>query len=67
METKQTVTLDDLSTIKEAYNKAVEADQDQFTITLHDAKKADFYTPYAKYLIQYLENEIKSSKNRRKT
>lgn len=51
------ITLADLPTLQTAYDTAIEAGQEQFTIVLQSGKEAELYTPYAKYLIQYLNDQ----------
>lgn len=45
-----------LKDLKEAYNKAVEENKDSFKY-----EDVEFYTQYAKYLIEFLESADKGS------
>lgn len=49
------VTLADLPLLKRAHDQAIEDQKKTFTMTLSNDKEAQFYTPYAGYLIEYLE------------
>ena len=61
-----TITIAELPKLKRAYNKAVKNGETIFTVQL---KKGigEFYTPYAKYLIEYLTLNSSSYDNRNKT
>jgi hypothetical protein len=42
--------------IKKKYKKAVKANKEVFVVTLADGEPHELYTPFAKYLLEYLES-----------
>lgn len=55
-EEQRFITYKDLPAIKDGYEKALEAGEENFTIINSDGLKCEFYIKYAKYLIEYLES-----------
>ena len=58
-----TVHLDDLPKLKRMYNLAVKNGSDSFKCVLVCGKEGEFHTPFAKYLIEHLENVSKCVRN----
>jgi len=54
MKKAKTISYDDLPALKKGYDKATKNKEDSFTIET-PAGEAEFFTNYAKYLIEYWE------------
>ena len=47
----------DIPRLRAAYNQAVAADKSEFLLTVN-GDELEFHTPYAKYLLEYLEAKL---------
>jgi len=50
-----------LEQLRKAYNDAVEAEQEQFTLRLKGEEPVELVTQYAKYLVEHLDGCLMSA------
>lgn len=51
------VSYHDMQRLRKRYDEAVKHHENHFTCSIGGKEDAEFYTPYAKYLLEYLESK----------